>query len=96
MDLALISDDMFSHTVETVPAFKGKMVLATRQSFEHSPGPLSLDPKKEIRLPWDPEYDLWHDYWFGPRVRPRVDVYKRQLQNKGSGTSSGEDHTQKK
>ena len=72
MDLALISDDMFSHTVETVPAFKGKMVLATRQSFEHSPGPLSLDPKKEIRLPWDPEYDLWHDYWFGPRVRPRV------------------------
>lgn len=51
MDLALISDDMFSHTVETVPAFKGKMVLATRQSFEHSPGPLSLDPKKRYGFP---------------------------------------------
>lgn len=34
--------------------------------------PSCLDPEKEIRLPWNPEYDTWHDYWFGLGVRPRV------------------------
>ena len=23
-----------------------------------------LDPHQEIRLPWNPEYDKWHDFWF--------------------------------
>lgn len=72
MDLALVSDDMFSREVLTVPAFRGRMVLVTSQEFGKQPGPLDLDPEKEIRLPWDPEYDMWHDYWYGPGVRPRV------------------------
>lgn len=79
LDLALVSDDMFSQDVLTVPAFKGKMVLAVSGLLEDSPrqpermlSPSCLDPEKEIRLPWNPEYDTWHDYWFGLGVRPRV------------------------
>ena len=107
LDLALVSDDMFSQDVLTVPAFKGKMVLAVSGQLKASSGqlkassgqlkassgqleassgqlkvssgqpermlsPSCLDPEKEIRLPWNPEYDTWHDYWFGLGVRPRV------------------------
>lgn len=85
LDLALVSDDMFSQGVLTVPAFKGRMVLVASEDTdfgdildadcerqENVIGPSDLDPEKEIRLPWDPEYDMWHDYWFGPGVRPRV------------------------
>lgn len=72
MDLALVSDDMFSREVLTMPAFRGRMVLLSSQEFAEDPGPLDLDPEKEIRLLWNPEYDMWHDYWYGPGVRPRV------------------------
>ena len=107
LDLALVSDDMFSQEVLTVPAFKGKMVLAVSGQLEDSscqsedspgqpeasPGqlensprqpermlsPSCLDPEKEIRLPWNPEYDTWHDYWFGLGVRPRVMLNQMSL-----------------
>ena len=73
IDLAFISDDVFSKDVETVPAFKEKMVLITscgeHTDFVH---PSSLNPEYEIRLPWYPEYDMWHNYWFGPNIKPRV------------------------
>ena len=99
LDLALVSDNMFSQGVLTMPAFKGMMVLVaskemgSREAIAKDCGngesgagslepesdflkrvvsPSDLDPEKEIRLPWDPEYDMWHDYWFGPGVRPRV------------------------
>ena len=38
LDLALVSDDMFSQEVLTVPAFKGKMVLAVSGQLEDSSG----------------------------------------------------------
>lgn len=72
VDLAFVSDQMFSATVDTVPAFKGKMALVTSGIFQGNPSPSLLDSRKEIRLPWEPAYDQWHDYWFGPRTRPRV------------------------
>lgn len=25
-----------------------------------------------LTLPWNPEYDLWHDFWFGTAAQPRV------------------------
>ena len=79
LDLALVSNDMFSQGVLTVPAFKEKMVLAVSGQPEACSGsrgkilsPSHLDPGKEIRLPWNPEYDVWHDYWFGLWTRPHV------------------------
>lgn len=77
IDIALISDDIYYKNVETIPAFKEPMVLAANISTKY-PQKLSsreLDPEKEIRLPWNPEYDMWHEYWFqaAPRFRVALD-----------------------
>lgn len=72
VDLALISDQMFSRTVETVPLFKGEMQLVTSLERQEPVHPSDLEPQKGIRLPWNPEYGIWHDYWFGAVSHARV------------------------
>ena len=74
VELAFISDDMFHRTVETVPAFREPMVLAAvgMPDLPETVHPAQLDGGHEIRLPWNPEYDDWHDYWFGAARRPKV------------------------
>lgn len=74
VDIAFISDDRFVQDVETIPLFREKMVLVSGEgrAFPTDLMPASLDPAYEIRLPWNPEYDLWHDYWFGTYSQPRV------------------------
>lgn len=74
VDLALISDITFNPGVETVPLFKEKMVLVAGlevgcKGLMH---PSRLPAEKEIRLPWYPEYELWHEYWFGASSRERA------------------------
>ena len=74
VDLAFIYDDMYHPQVETIPAFREPMVLVT------GPGsplparvhPSQLDPSRELRLPWNPEYDLWHSFWFSGGAQPRA------------------------
>jgi len=74
VDLALVSDDMFSREVQTIPLFREEMVLALSPGERYGAvsHPTALDGKDEIRLPWNPEYDLWHDFWFPPIQSPRV------------------------
>lgn len=74
VDIAFISDDRFVQDVETIPLFREKMVLVSGEgrAFPTDLMPAGLDPAYEIRLPWNPEYDLWHDYWFGTYAQPRV------------------------
>ncbi|MDD2971713.1 MAG: LysR family transcriptional regulator [Lachnospiraceae bacterium] len=68
VDLAFVSDDMFHEVVETIPAFKEPMVLLANIHTEYTEivHPSQLNPENEIRLPWNPEYDMWHDFWFKP------------------------------
>lgn len=66
IDLAFISDDMYHKRIETIPAFQEEMVFVSK-SEQKAPAmlhPSMLDPQKEIRLPWNPEYESWHDFWF--------------------------------
>lgn len=74
VDLALISDDMYHPQVETIPAFREPMVLVTTPDSALPPKvhPSQLDPAKELRLPWNPEYDLWHSFWFSSGVQSRA------------------------
>lgn len=74
IDLALISDDIYYKDTETIPAFREQMVLAANNSrtYPTTASPKMLDPHQEIRLPWNPEYDAWHDYWFKPVPEYRV------------------------
>jgi len=76
VDLALISDDIYHKSVETIPAFQEDMVLAANKSccFPEQLHPSDLDPAQEIRLPWNPECDMWHDFWF-----PSLSRYRLQL-----------------
>lgn len=73
-DVALISDHMYHPQVETVPAFRSPMVLVTGPGlpWPEVVHPSSLDPAKELRLPWNPEYDLWHSFWFSASAVPRA------------------------
>lgn len=81
LDLAFISDDMHDKKVETVPAFQEPMVLAANYSgvYPQRVHPSLLDPQKEIRLPWYPEYDSWHDFWFRPLSDYRVSLDQMDL-----------------
>lgn len=81
-DLALISDDMYYNGVETIPAFREPMVLLTSDLLDTTTDlvhPSRLDPLQEIRLPWNPEYDAWHDFWFSPTAHARAVVDQMNL-----------------
>lgn len=41
--------------------------------------PSALDPAKELRLPWNPEYDLWHSFWFSAAAIPRAVLNQMSL-----------------
>ncbi len=74
VDLAFISDHMYHPQVETVPAFRERMVLLAPPgcSWPEAVRPSDLDPSRELRLPWNPEYDLWHSFWFSSGAQPRA------------------------
>ena len=81
-NLAFISDDMYYSGVETIPAFREPMVLLASKSYElpDSPAhPAQLDPLQEIRLPWNPEYDVWHDFWFSLTAPARAVIDQMSL-----------------
>lgn len=73
-DIAFISDDMFHPQVDTVPAFRQPMLLAAGEEsgLPETVHPSRLDPAKELRLPWNPEFDRWHAYWFSSAAVPRA------------------------
>ncbi len=81
MDLALISDHMYHAQVETIPLFREPMVLlaGVKSGLSGSVHPSALDPAKEVRLPWNPEYDLWHSFWFRSGAQPRMVVNQMTL-----------------
>lgn len=81
VDLALISDDMYTKYVETLPLFREAMLLVVSRGdkYQGRLHPSQLDGTDEIRLPWNPEYDLWHDFWFKTTVRPRVCLNQMSL-----------------
>lgn len=76
VDLAIISDDMYHPHVETIPAFREPMVLLTRSgsTLPDRVHPSQLDPARELRCPWNPEYDLWHTFWFSSSVSAQAQL----------------------
>lgn len=74
LDIALVSSTMYAKNTATIPTFKTKFLLVSKGPLG-SMGPVhpsQLNPEKEIRLSWTPEYNIWHDYWFGSTARARV------------------------
>lgn len=81
VDIALITDDIYYKGVETIPAFQERMVLVCNRSqvYPKTVHPRMLDPHQEIRLPWNPEYDVWHDFWFRSTPEYRVSLDQMNL-----------------
>lgn len=81
VDLAIISDDMYHPQVETIPLFREPMVLlaGVESPLGETVHPTRLDPAKEVRLPWNPEYDLWHSFWFRSGAKSRIVVNQMSL-----------------
>ncbi|RJW39229.1 LysR family transcriptional regulator [Clostridiales bacterium TF09-2AC] len=81
VDIALISDHMYHPQVETVPAFRSHMTLVTGPGlpWPDRVHPSQLDPAKELRMPWNPEYDLWHSFWFSTAAVSRATLDQMSL-----------------
>lgn len=81
VNLGFISDDMYSKDVKTIPIFSEKMcfICHKQDNYPKFVHPSKLDCKLEIRLPWNPEFDKWHNYWFGPLSKSLIIVDKMSL-----------------
>jgi len=74
VDLAIISDVTYDKNVQTRLLFQEKMVLIAGKtgSLPKQVKAEDLDATREIRLPWYPEYELWHDHLFGSKAQTSV------------------------
>ena len=74
VDVAFVSDDIYAADVVMTPAFREPMLLVCSEQLRLPKvvRPSGLDPSKQIRIPWNLEYDRWHRQWFGEGAAPRV------------------------
>lgn len=76
VDIAFVSDPIYSTKVSTHALFREKLCLVAGNSLE-LPSSLTvsdLDPRLEIRTEWDREFNNWHDYYFGSRSTPHIQL----------------------
>lgn len=74
VDIAFITDPMYSSQVSTNILFKEELCLVVGEDL-NLPQKVQvgdLDPRREIRTRWDRNFDTWHDYFFGASAVPRV------------------------
>lgn len=71
-DVALVTREIYSDNITILPAFREKMVLVTNKAagIPKVINPRQLEPSKELRVPWMPEYNDWHEKWFPPIAQP--------------------------
>lgn len=81
VNLGFISDDMYNKDVKTVPIFSEKMCFISNKenNYPTSVHPSNLDCKLEIKLPWNPEFDKYHNYWFGATSKSLIIVDKMSI-----------------
>lgn len=74
VDIAFITDPMYSSQVSTNILFKEDLCLVAGENLRlpEMVELSSLDSRKEIRTRWDRNFDAWHDYYFGSSSIPRI------------------------
>lgn len=74
MDIALVSDVIYAKSVEAIPLWSETMYLVSGEEIKIHQDmlPSELNVSQEIKVPWNNAFDEWHNYWFGPHVRPHV------------------------
>jgi len=74
VDIAFITDPMYSSRVSTKILFRERLCLVVGKELD-MPKKVKLselDPRREIRTQWDRSFDSWHNYYFGSAAVPRV------------------------
>lgn len=74
VDIAFITDPIYSSSVGTHILFKEKLCLVAGKELnlpEHV-RIRELDPQLEIRTMWDRNFEAWHSYFFGDKAIPRM------------------------
>lgn len=81
VDVALVSDLLNSRRIVPFPVFREPFVFAGGESWRETGRvtPDMLDPEEQIRLPWNPEYDIWHSRWFPPDANPSLTADKMEF-----------------
>ncbi len=74
VDIALVSDVIYAKSVETIPLWSETMYLVAGEEIEIHQNmiPSELNVSQEIKVPWNNTFAEWHNYWFGPNVRPHI------------------------
>lgn len=74
IDIALVSDVIYAKSVEVIPLWSEAMYLVAGEEIEIHPDmlPSELNVSQEIKVSWNNSFLQWHNYWFGPNVRPHV------------------------
>ena len=74
VDIAFITDPMYSSQVKTEVLFKEKLCLIVGKDLNlpHNIKVSELDPRREIRTQWDQNFDTWHNYYFNSAAVPQV------------------------
>lgn len=81
IDIAFVSDDAYADGVVMTPTFKEPMLFVCNENAGYSEivHPSELDPARQIKIPWNLEYDAWHRQWFRDNIYPRVFLDKMSL-----------------
>lgn len=81
VDVALVSDVVPSKKVIMFPAFQEPYVFAGGKDWEGTERvfPGMLDPANQIRMPWNPEYEVWHRKWFDSERVPGLNADRMEF-----------------
>lgn len=74
VDMAFITDPMYSSQVSTNALFEEELCLVAGKDLDlpEKVKLSELNPRLEIRTQWDRNFDSWHNYYFGSSAVPRV------------------------
>lgn len=73
-ELAFVTDQRYSRILKAIPAFSEPFVFATGKRTQEDKVVYvnELNPAREVRLPWNNDYDQWHIRHFPDHIYPQV------------------------
>ncbi len=74
LDGAFVCNTIYNRSIQATPLWCEPMYLVAGSRVCVKPDmiPADLDSRHEIRVPWNNEFDEWHDYWFGVKNAGRL------------------------
>lgn len=77
IDVGFVLEQIESSNILSEKVFSERMVIIQSAGYNNLASlvnPKILNPAKEVFLPWGTEYQIWHDSWFNPMIKPYIRV----------------------